>query len=632
MRALSTIIEDGEGQGGEGQGHSGGQSGEDDDESQYVHLDDVRTSMIGLSSPTAVPNEGPRGVAPSALVTGSVDDDDEVGPTAPPRSTSLRQRAGRVQGTRSLVQGEGEGSVASEGEVSSDGRENVATPVSKEDIGTLDNIGTLEDDGTPMSREDVRTPVNRDDIGTPVSREDVRTPVNAEDLGTQENTGTPDKSESPGTAVDRNIGSPEHVGTPVRNSESVETPVRSKIRTPEGVGSPLSSKEAPLTVEGDEVPSSDPPGDGDPPGSHGAEAMAGGGVAGAEHGLALIISPPPEDETTPSADSSNSSSNTMPTSNSDITSNLDTASPADSTASNFDTSTNPTAASNIGATGSPRSSDLDGVAAATTSPSASNLDIAAASTTSPTASNLDITVASRTSPRSCPIQTDLDRRERMAAVASAAAARLASNLEKSPVRRTSSSNNSPVLRSKSPHTPTMSRRPSSEMLVLQPLSPEHGADLNDRYEFLRRTLSHSQRRYSQRGRKQRDRQPGAKVPNVGVANEGATGGGVANGVIAGGSAAHVPRSGLGRTLSSRDHRQKQTIGHLRDIVRGNEPQAPPTSQPIDNAGDTEAHVDQHGRTYYMDHSTRTIAFDRRAGPQASPQHEVQTRREMLDRR
>ena len=58
----------------------------------------------------------------------------------------------------------------------------------------------------------------------------------------------------------------------------------------------------------------------------------------------------------------------------------------------------------------------------------------------------------------------------------------------------------------------------------------------------------------------------------------------------------------------------------------------------------EAHVrvDHHGRTYYMDHNTRTIAYNggsREEGGRAtevSPARqnprEMQTRREMLDRR
>ena len=58
----------------------------------------------------------------------------------------------------------------------------------------------------------------------------------------------------------------------------------------------------------------------------------------------------------------------------------------------------------------------------------------------------------------------------------------------------------------------------------------------------------------------------------------------------------------------------------------------------------EARVDHHGRTYYMDHSTRTIAYNggsredrgRTAAPRVSPSRqnprEIQTRREMLDRR
>lgn len=62
----------------------------------------------------------------------------------------------------------------------------------------------------------------------------------------------------------------------------------------------------------------------------------------------------------------------------------------------------------------------------------------------------------------------------------------------------------------------------------------------------------------------------------------------------------------------------------------------------------EAHVDHHGRTYYMDHDTRTIAYNGgdRGGrgaeergetevggsPARRNPREIQTRREMLNRR
>ena len=65
------------------------------------------------------------------------------------------------------------------------------------------------------------------------------------------------------------------------------------------------------------------------------------------------------------------------------------------------------------------------------------------------------------------------------------------------------------------------------------------------------------------------------------------------------------------------------------------------------AGGREAPlIDHHGRTYYMDHSTRTIAYngggsreDRgrtvataRVSPSRQNPRDIQTRREMLDRR
>ena len=64
----------------------------------------------------------------------------------------------------------------------------------------------------------------------------------------------------------------------------------------------------------------------------------------------------------------------------------------------------------------------------------------------------------------------------------------------------------------------------------------------------------------------------------------------------------------------------------------------------------QAHVDHHGRTYYMDHNTRTIAYnggqreggggerrrEEETGDRGTPERrnprDMQTRREMLDRR
>lgn len=209
------------------------------------------------------------------------------------------------------------------------------------------------------------------------------------------------------------------------------------------------------------------------------------------------------------------------------------------------------------------------------------------------------------------------------------------SLDKQDVQRTLSANNSPILRSKSPRTPpTPRRRPSSEMIVLQPLSPEHGAGLSEQYAFLRRTLSHSQRRYSQRGRTPKEKKNQQQKQQELTQKETVPNGGMANGGVVSGH-----RSGLERALSARDNqgnRQRRTIGRLRDIVK-DENSAPSSAPTPEEDEDMETHVDQHGRTYYMDHSTHTIAFDRgttassRAGP-APQQREIQSRREMLDRR
>ena len=196
------------------------------------------------------------------------------------------------------------------------------------------------------------------------------------------------------------------------------------------------------------------------------------------------------------------------------------------------------------------------------------------------------------------------------------------------IRRVSSANpspsSSPVLRSKSPHTPT--GRPSSQMAVLQPLSPDHGADLTEQYEFLRRTLSHSQRRYSQRGRNPRGgKGRGKATAGQSLREPNRVGNRIANG--------HVTGLAGQEGINSLETRKKQTIGHLRDILRESNAVNSSTLPPRRHNEDMETHVDQHGRTYYMDHNTRTIAYDRAVNPGFSPQQqEMQTRREMLDRR
>ena len=76
----------------------------------------------------------------------------------------------------------------------------------------------------------------------------------------------------------------------------------------------------------------------------------------------------------------------------------------------------------------------------------------------------------------------------------------------------SSPGGSPViLRHKIGDSPLSRRRnitsspvgPREQLGMLQPLSPEHGAELSEQYDFLRRTLSHSHRRYSTRRRPNR---------------------------------------------------------------------------------------------------------------------------------
>ena len=220
--------------------------------------------------------------------------------------------------------------------------------------------------------------------------------------------------------------------------------------------------------------------------------------------------------------------------------------------------------------------------------------------------------------------------------------------QKSPkaVRRSNSSaNTSPVLRPKKTQK-TPEHRPTSEFVVLEPLSPEHGQELNQQYDFLRRTLSHSQRRYSQRGRnpnqrKNRKTARGAAATTATGENSNiATSGLVQNQVAPSSSSnSRPPSSNSGPANSgdsenlSRDARQRQAIGQLQSIVRESDSAVPTTSSRREGL---EERVDQHGRVYYMNHLTRTIAFGNRGGAdqaETTPtQADMQTRREMLDRR
>lgn len=43
-------------------------------------------------------------------------------------------------------------------------------------------------------------------------------------------------------------------------------------------------------------------------------------------------------------------------------------------------------------------------------------------------------------------------------------------------------------------------------------------------------------------------------------------------------------------------------------------------------------MDHHGRTYYMDHATRTIAYERSQDTDVGGEPDMRARREMLDRR
>lgn len=114
-------------------------------------------------------------------------------------------------------------------------------------------------------------------------------------------------------------------------------------------------------------------------------------------------------------------------------------------------------------------------------------------------------------------------------------------------------------RKDAPSTPPSQKaesHPATNLPVLSPLSPEHGTELNQQYEFLRRTLSHSQRRYSQR-RKQQGEQGGNRRER----DFSATVGGRRNTSSAGGGSSNS---------GDVESRRKQTVGQLRDLLRNSE--------------------------------------------------------------
>ena len=92
-----------------------------------------------------------------------------------------------------------------------------------------------------------------------------------------------------------------------------------------------------------------------------------------------------------------------------------------------------------------------------------------------------------------------------------------------------------------------------DLPVLQPLSPTHGSDLNEQYEYLRRTLSHSRRRYSTRRRNNHGSHSASqRQPRH----------------TEGSHQRELEPRELTRARSEiHQTRQQQTIGQLRDILR-----------------------------------------------------------------
>ena len=146
----------------------------------------------------------------------------------------------------------------------------------------------------------------------------------------------------------------------------------------------------------------------------------------------------------------------------------------------------------------------------------------------PTSSSLDIGGRSRTS-------SNLDRGTRE------------SNLDSSNLDAGSRAKKS---RPTTPPSQQTASHPATNLPVLSPLSPDHGTELNQQYEFLRRTLSHSQRRYSQRRKQKGEQGRNGRDPST-IAAVGGPGG-------------RRYTSSAGDGVESR---RKQTVGQLKELLR-----------------------------------------------------------------
>ena len=125
-----------------------------------------------------------------------------------------------------------------------------------------------------------------------------------------------------------------------------------------------------------------------------------------------------------------------------------------------------------------------------------------------------------------------------------------SSLESSPVlRRRNLASNSPLSRRKYITSSPVAQMRDGELGVLQPLSPEHGQHLNDQYDFLRRTLSHSHRRFSTRRRP--NKKGGAKRTQEGEGSENSS-------------------APVGDDRTNSPSQQRETSGQWRDILMSTE--------------------------------------------------------------
>ncbi|XP_003383206.1 PREDICTED: uncharacterized protein LOC100640398 [Amphimedon queenslandica] len=191
--------------------------------------------------------------------------------------------------------------------------------------------------------------------------------------------------------------------------------------------------------------------------------------------------------------------------------------------------------------------------------------------------------------------------------------------------------------------PTTSTEPQLESSVLADGELPRFDEVNEQYEFLRRTLSHSRRRYSARFKRprpvSRPRENGessldapwlSREPEESQLDK--------PGKI------RPPPSSSSRSAHQSQQRNKVQSARRPHPHHGTRAGHTSTRSAVNSSGRGEAHVDNIGRTYYMDHTTHTIHYgdstssqptrdsEERDGEGGGERGALDARREMLNRR